>query len=121
MDIPFSSLKYILNEENSKPNAPRYEPYGIFIDKKLAYRKGIRPVLYLSNDEIKALEIPKSELWRVLRLEVRNDEWISWVHEREWRCKGNFVLQPKSTSILINRGNNGIGVLVKTYNDLTRL
>lgn len=29
MDIPFFSLKYVLNEENTNSENPRYEPYGI--------------------------------------------------------------------------------------------
>jgi hypothetical protein len=49
-------------------------------------------VLYLSNDELTALKIPDSELWRVVRFEVSNEGWISWLHEREWRCKGDFTL-----------------------------
>jgi len=77
MDVPFNVLKYILNEENSNPDNPRYEPYGVFIEKRLAYKNGIRPVLYLSNEEITALGIPQSELWRVVRLEVKNNDWIS--------------------------------------------
>ena len=64
------------------------------ITKKLAYRKGCRPVLYLSNNEIKTLKIPEDELWRVVRLEVTGDKWISWMHEREFRYllyQGVFV------------------------------
>lgn len=117
MDIPFSSLKYILNEENSSPSHPRYEPYGIFVEKNYAYKKGVRPVLYLSDEEVDNLNIPKKELWRVVRLEVHNKDWISWVHEREWRCKGNFKLPNKSNRTHIFK----LGVLVKTYQDVLKL
>src|SRR5258706_11747091 len=69
MDVPFHSLKYILNEENSSPNDPRYEAFGVFVTKKHAYQEGCRPVLYLSNKETEALCIPSSQLWRVVRFE----------------------------------------------------
>jgi hypothetical protein len=54
--------------------------------------RDVGPCCILSNDELTALKIPDSELWRVVRFEVSNEGWISWLHEREWRCKGDFTL-----------------------------
>jgi hypothetical protein len=88
MDVPFASLKYVLTPDNSA----RYEPYGIVISKPYGYRNGCRPVLYLSNWEVTKLKIPASELWRVVRFEVGKKGWLSWLHEREWRCPGDFEL-----------------------------
>ena len=110
MDVPLSSLKYILNTENSDPNNPRYEPFGIMITKKTAYNKGCKPVLYLSNYECRKLKIPRGELWRVVRLDVDGDKWINWMHEREWRCKYDFKLLKEP-----------IAVLVKNSTDVKRL
>lgn len=110
MDVPFISLKYILNKDNCKPDNPRYEPYGIFVTKKYAYRQGVRPVLYLSNEEIIDLKIPVKELWRAVRFEASDDGWISWIHEREWRFKGDFKLP-----------TNPIGVLVKNTKKAKKL
>lgn len=110
MDVPFSALKYILNKDNSDPQKPRYEPFGIVVTKKCAYYNGCRPVLYLSNKELNVLQLPEDELWRVVRLDVNDDGWISWLHEREWRCKGDFLLPVKL-----------FAVLVKTPNDALRL
>jgi hypothetical protein len=100
MDIPFQSLKYLLNKTNSSPKKPRYEAFGIFVTKKLAYNRGCRPVLYLSEAEQTQLYIPDGELWRVVKFEARDEGWISWLHEREWRCKGNFRL-PKYAGVLV--------------------
>ena len=69
MDIPLSSLKYALTAQNSDPEKPRYEPYGVLVTKNYAYKHGCRPVMYLSNDELKAINVPDQELWRVVRLE----------------------------------------------------
>jgi len=101
MDVPFYSLKYILNKENTNVEEPRYEPFGIFVTKKYAYSKGCRPVLYLANKEVQLLRIPDSELWRVVRFEVSDEGWISWLHEREWRVKGDFALPSKLLGVLV--------------------
>jgi hypothetical protein len=103
MDIPFYALKYVLNEENSDPNDPRYEAFGVFVSKKRAYANGCRPVLYLSNAETGQLCIPEDELWRVVRFETDVEGgWISWLHEREWRCKGNYPLSSNSGVLVKN-------------------
>ncbi|HLY59992.1 MAG TPA: hypothetical protein VKV95_04430 [Terriglobia bacterium] len=101
MDVPFVSLKYVLNKDNTDPENPRYEPYGVFVTKKYAYKMGCRPVLYLSNSETTNLGIPTGELWRVVRFEVTDAGWISWLHEREWRCKGDFPLPQTPYGVLV--------------------
>lgn len=106
MDVPFASLKYVLTPENADPQAPRYEPYGIALTKSYAYGEGCRPVLYLSNEELKSINIPEDELWRVVRFEVQNKNWISWLHEREWRCKGNFTLPSSIHTVLVRNTND---------------
>jgi hypothetical protein len=101
MDVPFYSLKYILNEENTDPNNPRYEAFGIFVSKKYAYNVGCRPVLYLSDEEVTQIKIPNEELWRVVKLELSNSRCVSWLHEREWRVKGDFALPAKRQGVLV--------------------
>jgi hypothetical protein len=112
MDVPFASLKYVLTPENSDPLSPRYEPYGIVVTKRYAYGEGCRPVLYLSDEETAELQIPRSELWRVVRFEVSNNRWISWLHEREWRCKGDFTL-PRTVQAVFVRNTREAERLMK--------
>lgn len=103
MDVPFMSLKYIFTEENTKRDRPRYEPYGILVAKQHAYRKGARPVLYMSNKECLDMKIPRAEWWRVVRLYAdRKGNWISWLHEREWRKKGDFPLPSTCIAALVD-------------------
>lgn len=115
MDVPFASLKYVLTPENADPQNPRYEPYGVAVTKKYAYRMGCRPVLYLSNDELTVLGIPEDELWRVVRLEVSKSGWISWLHEREWRCKGDFEAPTKIQAAFVRTPQEAL----KLTKDLT--
>ena len=96
MDVPFIALKNICTEENRR----RYEPYGIVVSKSSAYRLGVRPVLYLSNEERNRLAIPDEELWRVVRFEGRFGR-VDWLHEREWRCAEGFQL-PRGFGVLVN-------------------
>jgi hypothetical protein len=110
MDVPFVALKYVLSAENTNPDNPRYEPFGIFVTKRYAYNNGCRPVLYLSDSETEELGIPDKELWRVVRFEVQKKGWISWLHERAWRCRGDFPLPEEL-----------FGVLVRDTNDAKRL
>ena len=110
MDVPFAALKYVLNPRGSNPENPRYEPCGIVVTKKYAYKQGCRPVLYLSDKETRDLRIPRDELWRVVRFEVTDQGWISWLHEREWRCRGSFDV-PSNPQV----------VLVKNMSEVERL
>jgi hypothetical protein len=102
MDVPFFSLKYVFNAANTDPNVPRYEPYGVVIKKTTGYANGLRPVLYLSNEELKEINISADLLWRVVRLEVEEQGWVSWLHEREWRVKGDFKLPTWPVAVLVH-------------------
>ena len=93
MDVPFVALKYLCKQANMD----RYEPYGVFVPKNYAYRRKVRPVLYLSDPELHDLAIPTEEYWRVVRLEARKPWPVNWLHEREWRCRGEFKL-PEGSS-----------------------
>lgn len=100
LDVPFVAFKYVC----SKQNAGRYASYGVVITKTFAYRKGTRPVLYLSDREQRRLCIPKRELWRVVKLQYSKDRsvWDSnWLHEREWRCPDEFELPDKIQAVLV--------------------
>ena len=116
MDVPFQALKYVLTPEDTDPQRPRYEPYGIVIQKEYAYKHGCRPVLYLSDAEITKVGVVRDELWRVVRFEVADNGWISWLHEREWRCKGSFALPSQMTAVLVRNTKD----LNKLYDQLAK-
>lgn len=101
MVIPLNSLKYVLNTENTNPDKPRYEPYGVIVTKKYAYKNGCRPVMYMSNAEQQLIGIPAQKLWRVVRFEGVDRARVNWIHEREWRCKGSFQLSSNPHAVLV--------------------
>lgn len=110
MDVPLGSLKYVLNESNTDPKRPRYEAFGIVLTKKFAYKNGCRPVMYLSDEELKLIGVPDSELWRVVRLEAIDGTGINWVHEREWRCNGSFKLPAKPLAVLVQTSKDAVNL-----------
>lgn len=46
----------------------------------------------------------------MVRFEVSNKGWISWIHEREWRRKGNFKL-PKKIGVLVKNSKEMMDIL----------
>jgi|SRR5581483_6462989 len=116
MDVPFSALKYVLTPEDSDPQKPRYEPYGVVVRKQNAYQRGCRPVLYLSDVETRSIGVPRDELWRVVRFEMTERGWISWLHEREWRCKGAFTLPISIPAVLVRNTHDAIELNDKLHN-----
>jgi hypothetical protein len=101
MDIPLRSLKYVLNEANTNPSKPRYEPYGVVISKKFGFEYGCRPVMHLSDREMRKVGVAQSELWRVVKLDAVDGTGVNWLHEREWRSKGNFELPLALRAVLV--------------------
>ena len=94
-----------MNKEGAIPVLPKAR-FGA--PKKFAYKRGCRPVLYLSDKEMKDVRTPRSELWRVVRFEVAEKRWISWLHEREWRCKGALRLPGEIQAVLIKSTKDAI-------------
>ncbi|MDR2574359.1 MAG: hypothetical protein LBC94_08495 [Desulfovibrio sp.] len=101
MDVPFHALKYILKGSNRE----QYDRYGVFIGKKLAYDRGVRPVAYMPCKEKRRM--PKEEQWRVVGIKSNMaDKGIARIHEREWRFKGNFRLPPEKTGVLVRNADD---------------
>lgn len=78
----------------------RYQPFGIALDKRYAFRMGARPVIYLPRREAERL-LPAAELWRVVRLEIDRSPAIDWSFEREWRICGDLPFAPAQAVALV--------------------
>ena len=102
MDIPIGALKYVLQGQDlAAARKIRYEPYGVFVLKTTGYKKGCRPVMYLSDEELLRFRVSPVEQWRVVKFHVQGDTWVSWLHEREWRARGDFKLPPSVTGVFV--------------------
>ncbi|HEY2524103.1 MAG TPA: hypothetical protein VGI29_03525 [Candidatus Binataceae bacterium] len=86
-DVPVRDLRILLDPRNRR----RYEPFGIAIDKRYAFRAGARPVIYMPWRESENVLAP-GERWRVVALELERKTPIDWSYEREWRMAGDLAL-----------------------------
>lgn len=83
-----------------KQSKIRYQGFGLMFTKEYVFRKGARPVIYETKEEAKKRS--PDELWRVVTLDLNKDEdFVDWTHEREWRLKGDFEFDLKDATILI--------------------
>jgi hypothetical protein len=77
---------------------PRYEPYGIGVNKKWLFAQGGRPVIYDHPDILSSL--PEDQKYRFVPYDPMNKIDFTW--EREWRIKTDFLkLDPKETLVVV--------------------
>jgi hypothetical protein len=95
-DAPLSELARTLNSRNRR----RYQPFGIALDKRYAFKLGARPVIYLPWNEARRI-LPAQELWRVVSLEVDRVPAIDWSFEREWRIAGDLPIDARHAVALV--------------------
>lgn len=80
----------------------RYSPFGLRFDKRYIFRNGGRPVIYEDTTTAKSF-LPEDEYWRIVKLDLENDDNIvDWMHEREWRIKGDFHFELSEVEILLS-------------------
>ena len=83
-----------------KRNRRRYQPFGIALDKRYAFKMGARPVIYLPLNEARRL-LPADEMWRVVSLELDRIPVIDWSFEREWRVAGDLPIVARHAVALV--------------------
>lgn len=100
-DAPIAGLGAILQRRNRR----RYEPFGIAIDKRYAFKLGARPVIYLPWREAKKNLVPE-ETWRVVTFQMDKNPPLDWSFEREWRIAGDLALEPRLAAALVETWND---------------
>lgn len=95
-DAPMEELSSLLTSRNRH----RYQPFGIAIDKRYAFSRGARPVIYMPLHEAEAILEPE-EMWRVVTVELDRTPPVDWTFEREWRLAGDLPLVPEFTVALV--------------------
>ncbi|PKM85983.1 MAG: hypothetical protein CVU87_13535 [Firmicutes bacterium HGW-Firmicutes-12] len=78
--------------------------FGLRFSKDFIFNSGGRPVIYDKPDDAKHyLQI--SEYWRIVNLDFSNENnYIDWMHEREWRVPGNLKFDLSEVDVLIHSG-----------------
>jgi hypothetical protein len=96
--MEFNSIFALVEIASSKQDRPRYEPYGVAVNKKWLFEKGGRPVIY---DDPNALQnFPSGFQYRFVP--YNPVEGIDFTWEREWRIKTEALqLDPKQTLAIV--------------------
>ena len=95
-DAPVAELKQLLHRRNRR----RYEPFGIALDKRYAFKMGARPVIYMPLDEARNL-LPAEELCRVVTMDMNRTPTVDWSFEREWRIGSDLPIEPGRSVALV--------------------
>ncbi|HVA69235.1 MAG TPA: hypothetical protein VNF45_07955 [Candidatus Binataceae bacterium] len=95
-DVPIAELRGLLDHKNRR----RYEPFGVAIEKRYAFRMGARPVIYMPWREAERMLAPE-EAWRVVNLELDRAAPIDWSFEHEWRLAGDLRLPGRGVVALV--------------------
>ena len=95
-DVPLTELRGLLDHRNRR----RYEPFGVAIDRRYAFRIGARPVIYMPWSEAERMLAP-DEVWRVVNLELDRTPPVDWSFEREWRLRGDLQLPARGVVALV--------------------
>ncbi|HUY18698.1 MAG TPA: hypothetical protein VMV15_05685 [Candidatus Binataceae bacterium] len=96
-DAPFGELRHLLDRRNRR----RYEPFGIAVDKRYAFKMGARPVIYLPWSEAQKVIAPE-QLWRVVTIDMERTPPVDWSFEREWRLHGDLPIEPRQVVALVD-------------------
>lgn len=65
--------------------------YGMIVTLESLWAVGGRPAIYTRVESIDGAEWPESERYRLVNTDLsRKPEPLDWLHEREWRFRGNF-------------------------------
>ena len=94
----FNSIFSLVDIASSLKERPRYEPYGIAINRDYLYRLGGRPVIYDHPNDFCAY--PAHLKYRFVPHDPENG--IDFMWEREWRIKTDaLALDPKYTLVVV--------------------
>lgn len=92
----------------SEKERPRYEPYGVAVNKKWLFNQGGRPVIYDRPDGLSVF--PEDQEYRFVPYDPAAGIDFSW--EREWRIRTECVrLDPKETLVVVPTADEAFEVV----------
>jgi hypothetical protein len=109
----FNSIFSLVEIAASEKERPRYEPYGIAVNKNWLFSKGGRPVIY---DHPNALEaFPDDQKYRFVPYDP--DQGIDFTWEREWRIQTDLLkLDPKETLVIVPTADEAFDLVYQFAN-----
>ena len=86
-DVPPQNWQHLVS---TNPNGRK--GYGIIVDKTDFWLKGGRPVIYTDYKDLDYWPILERYRLSYLNLSREPNPPSDWTHEREWRFRGDFIL-----------------------------
>ena len=99
-EVPLYSIVENLLFEDSLTGRKRYSWFGLRFNKILMYRSGARPVVYGKTEEIKQ-KIQETDYWRIVDLDLEDENVVDWSHEREWRILGDYSFEYDDIEVIV--------------------
>lgn len=100
--------------ESDKNYKLRYRAFGLMFDKRYAFKKGARPVVY-DKTAIAKDYLPENQWWRIVNFNLESDDQIiDWSHEREWRYPNDFEFELSEVTLVTIR-QHSISTLTKKF------
>jgi len=94
----FNSVFSLVAIAASQQERPRYEPYGVAVNKKWLFEKGGRPVIYDEPDAFQSLS--RDLQYRFVPYNPLKGVDFTW--EREWRIKTDALrLDPRQALVIV--------------------
>lgn len=98
----FNSIFSLVSVAASKEERPRYEPYGIAVNKHWLFKQGGRPVIYDSPSSFN--DLPPAMRHRFVPYDLEKGIDFTW--EREWRIRtSTLALDPKQTLVVVPKSD----------------
>jgi hypothetical protein len=104
-DAPLLALDQTISVEERRVkehgDRVRYRGVGLQFDKRYAFHRGARPVVYERSEEATRL-LPVEQHWRIVDLDLENENaLVDWTHEREWRAPDRFRFERGSAAVVL--------------------
>lgn len=109
----FNSIFSLASIASEKHLRPRYEPYGVAVNKRWLFSQGGRPVIYDHPDS--ETKYPDDLLYRFCPYDLENSVDYTW--EREWRIETKELrLDPKHTIVIVPTSTEAFDIVYENSN-----
>ncbi len=109
----FNSIFSLVSIASEKHHRPRYEPYGVAVNKRWLFSQGGRPVIY-DHPDFKT-KYPDNFLYRFCPYDPENGIDYTW--EREWRIEMKELrLDSKHTLVIVPTSAEAFEIVYENSN-----
>lgn len=95
-------IEYLGDAVTRSDATPRYQPFGIIVEKRWLFAEGGRPVIYQPDGDY--VRLPEDLRWRHVRYEPLREPPVDFTWEREWRIQiDELPIDPHCARVVVPR------------------